>query len=467
MEEKIYFYYTNDLHSNFNNWSRVTSYLKDAKKRCEAMGNSSWRIDIGDHVDRMHPIADAFKGKANVELMNEADYDVITLGNNEGITLSHDELFQLYDHAQFDVVCGNLHSMDQVEPDWLKPSVVLETVHDVTIGVVGLTAPFNAFYELLDWHVSPPYEQLEKIIDDIRGKVDIIILLSHLGFSEDQEIADRFTEIDVIIGGHTHHLLRTGEYINDTLITAAGKHCNYVGEVILTWDHQTQKLVNKEAYTTNISHLPQDNQTEDKVTKLLEQATVHLAEPVVNLTEPLAVNWWEETPIIKALADSIKLQTNADCSMLNAGVLLEGLPEGEVTYGDIHRICPHPINTCVVELTGNELLEVIRTSQTEDFMNFQLKGFGFRGKVLGKMTFSGIELATEELTNGDIFIRQAFLDGQSALEANQTYRVATADTFTFGRLLPEVAKSEVKQYYLPAFLRDILAETLQQFVNEG
>src|SRR5699024_5993118 len=114
----------------------------------------------------------------------------------------------------------------------------------VKVGFIGLTAPFNAFYELLDWHVSSPYRVLDSYIRGLSEKTDVIVLLSHLGISEDQEIARRFPEIDVIIGGHTHHLLRTGEHVNNTVITAAGKHCYHVGEVILTWDHEKKKLVN-------------------------------------------------------------------------------------------------------------------------------------------------------------------------------------------------------------------------------
>ncbi|WP_077317733.1 bifunctional metallophosphatase/5'-nucleotidase [Virgibacillus proomii] len=460
MKEHIYFYYTNDLHSNFDNWSQVSCYLKEAKKSCQSMGKSCWIVDIGDHIDRMHPIAEAFKGTANVQLMNEAGYDVVTLGNNEGITISHDDLVHLYDEASFEVVCANLHSMNNEKPDWLNPSVVLTSVHGVKIGVIGLTAPFNDYYQLLDWYVSPPYEQLEQMIGKIKQQADIIVLLSHLGYSEDQEIAKRFPDIDVIIGGHTHHFLRKGEMVNNTLLTAAGKHCHFVGEVILTWDHEQGKLVHKEAYTTNITHLPKDPQTEEILTTYQQEAERILAKPVVRLPETLEVDWRKETPVLQALTDSIKQQTNADCSMLNAGLLLESLPSGVVTYGDIHRICPHPINTCVVELTGRELLETIRSSFSKEFIELKLKGFGFRGKIIGKMAFSGLSLCMERLKNGEVFVKQAYLEEKYPLKSDQTYTIATADTFTFGRLLPEVARSRVKNYYLPEFLRDILAETL-------
>lgn len=462
MEEQIYFYYTNDLHSKFDHWSQVSYFLKQSKRRCEVTGESCWTVDIGDHMDRVHPIAEAFKGQANTALLNEAGYDIVTLGNNEGITISHDELHALYDEAKFTVVCGNLHDTIGKSPSWLQSYTIVTSKQGVKIAVLGLTAPFNAYYELLGWHVSPPLEQLEHLLDTVNREADIIIVLSHLGYSEDCEIARRFPNIDVIIGGHTHHLLKSGEYVNNSLITAAGKNCYYVGEVILTWDHKRGKLKSKQAYTSSISHFPKDLDTEKLLAAYEEKAENILAKPVIELSSRLEVNWRKVTPVLQALTEALKEQTNADFAMLNAGVLLESLPKGVVTYGDIHRICPHPINTCVVELTGSEIVEAIRSSLTEEFMEFQLKGFGFRGKMIGRMAFSGLTPQLEKLKDGAVLVKQVCQTRDVPLQPNQMYTLATADTFTFGRLIPEIARSKMKKYYLPAFLRDILAQTLRR-----
>lgn len=460
MQEQLYFYYTNDLHSDFEHWSRVTGYFKDKATQRKERNESYWTVDIGDHVDRVNPIAEAFMGKANVELLNQADYDIVTLGNNEGMTLSHEDLYELYDEAHFDVVCANLHSMRE-NPAWLNSTVHVESSHGVKIGVIGLTAPFNDFYELLDWHISSPIPTLANYIEDLKESTDIIVLLSHLGLSEDQELAKTFPDIDLIIGGHTHHLLRTGEEVNNTLITAAGKHCQFVGEVILTWDHERKQLVHKEAYTTDITHLPKDLPTEQHLLELNRQAQTYLNRTVVHLDQPIEVNWFSHTDVMQNLSNTMKTWTNADCAMLNAGLLLDGLSAGEVSYGDVHAICPHPINPCVVELNGNELLEVIRASLTKDFMELKLNGFGFRGEVLGQMFFSELELNTHDVAGGQYFVESASINGERLL-ADKTYTVALPDMFTLGQLLPEVARSEVKKYFLPEFIRDLLVDTLKK-----
>lgn len=461
MEEKLFFYYTNDLHSNFDQWARVAGYLKEAKEMKRAENQSCWLVDIGDHVDRVHPIAEAFMGKANVQLMNDVGYDIVTFGNNEGITLAHADLYHLYDDATFDIVCANLQNLAGDNPSWFHPSVKVTSLNGVRIGVLGLTAPFNAFYELLDWHILPPLEVLDTYVNDLAKHTDVIILLSHLGITEDQEIARRYDEIDVIIGGHTHHLLRTGEMVNDTIITAAGKHCAFVGEVILTWDPVSQKLVNKEAYTTDITHRAKDLQTEQKLNDLIVQSDKVLEENVVTLGEIIEVSWFKDTPIMEKLTETLRTWTKADCAMLNAGVLLDRFEVGDVSLGDIHRICPHPINPCVVALKGDELMEVIRASFTKEFTELKLKGFGFRGEVLGRMIYAGVEVETEISEDGHEYVKNVTMDGQP-IDHGKTYQIATADTFTFGRLLPEIAKSEMKKYFLPEFLRDLLALTLKR-----
>src|SRR5699024_5495697 len=136
--ESIYLYFTNDLHSDFEQWPRTAGYLKRMKNRRQARTDTCYLVDVGDHMDRVHPISEAFMGKANVKLMNEIGYDVVTIGNNEGITISHEDLYELYDEAEFDVVVSNLKHIEGNPPSWLLESKVMESSSGVRIGFLGL-----------------------------------------------------------------------------------------------------------------------------------------------------------------------------------------------------------------------------------------------------------------------------------------------------------------------------------------
>lgn len=459
MLETFHFLYTNDLHSYFDHWSRVATFLKLKRLEYEERKQSYWVVDIGDHIDRVSPITEATMGKANVGLLNDLEYDYITIGNNEGLTLAHNDLYHLYDDATFEVIVSNLQCTEKEAPNWLSSYQIITSTGGVRIGLIGLTAPFNPYYHLLGWHVEPIFPTLENLLEKLRGKTDVILLLSHLGIYEDERIAKHFPEIDVIIGGHTHHLLRSGETVGETLLTAAGKHCAHVGEVSITFDHSKKKVVNKQAVTTEIEPLHRDLRTEERIWELEEQAEVILSKRIIEVDEPIKVNWFQETEIMKQFTEQLRRWTKADGAFLNAGLLLDEFPAGEITYRDVHRNCPHPINPCVVELTGAELLEVAELALSKSFMELKLRGFGFRGEILGRMVFSGFDVRTRFDEEGNEFVEKILFNGKE-IDLIQNYRIVTADTFTFGRLLPPVARSEVKDLFLPEFLREVLVHTL-------
>lgn len=461
MKEKLYFYYTSDLHSHFENWPQIVGYFNEKKKKHESKGEQYWLFDNGDHVDRFHPIAEGLMGKGNVELLNQAGYDVATIGNNEGITLASEDLHSLYDHAIFNVVCANLECKSMSSPEWLKPYEILESRFGTRIGVIGLTAPFQAFYEQLGWNVISPFEVLDTVVDELSEKTDIIILLSHLGINEDEEIARKYPNIDIIIGGHTHHLFKNGEYIDGALLTAAGKHGTHIGEIVVEWNVDTRHLERKEAYAISTEQLKKDDVVSEEVQQIRSKAVHELGTPITDLEEPLHIAWFQKTPLMSRLTEQLRVWTSSDIAMLNAGVLLDHLPAGPITYEDIHRICPHPMNPCHVDLRGSELLEVIRAAHTKELTEIRLKGFGFRGEVIGKMVFAGVDITLNLDDDGEEHVENVTFDGDP-IDHDRVYRFATADTFTFGRFFPEIAYAKSKTYYMPELLRDLLTEVLKQ-----
>ncbi|CQR46549.1 Endonuclease YhcR precursor [Paraliobacillus sp. PM-2] len=462
MEEQLFLYYTSDLHSYFNNWPKIVSFLKEKQAQRLRDNQHMILLDNGDHIDRVHPVSEALLGQGNVALLNEANYDVVTIGNNEGITLDHDSLYHLYDDANFSVVCANIHSSDGNNPNWLHSTTYRETNSGLTIGIIGLTAPFYAFYEPLHWTIEDPFAALDREIEQLTQKADIIVLLSHLGINDDERIATSYPMIDVIIGGHTHHLFRNGEIINKSILTAAGKYGHYVGEVILTWDHDQNKLINKQAYATQIDHFSEDKESKQLISEQTKRSTTLLNQPIATLANSLNIEWYKTSLIMQQLTDILLDWTKADFAMLNAGLLLNSLPKGVVNYADIHRICPHPINPCVVTITGQELLEVIREVLTKRFMNLEVQGYGFRGKVIGKMVFSGLEIKSNRDSDGNEQVTSV-MHNQQPLIMNKIYYLATADMFTFGHLSPQIARSTSKQFFMPEFIRDLLIKTLVKY----
>ena len=170
-----------------------------------------------------------------------------------------------------------------------------------------------------------------------------------------------------------------------TLVTCA--YCGYRDEEIAEKDGRAIKTERLGAYSKPLSTI-----------EILQEESEHImAESVVHLKESLPVDWFQETPFSHMLASALKTWCNAEIGMVNAGVLLEGLEEGVVTRGDIHRICPHPINPCALKVPGKILREVILKARKPNMENLEVKGFGFRGKVMGKMIYAGVEVIPDTI----------------------------------------------------------------------
>ncbi|MFL6563013.1 MAG: bifunctional metallophosphatase/5'-nucleotidase, partial [Bacillus sp. (in: firmicutes)] len=93
--ETIHIYHTNDVHSHLENWPRISQFLTQKKEIHQEKDEDVLLFDIGDFIDRWHPYTEATMGKVNIDLLNECQYTAVTIGNNEGINLPHDDLNQL------------------------------------------------------------------------------------------------------------------------------------------------------------------------------------------------------------------------------------------------------------------------------------------------------------------------------------------------------------------------------------
>ncbi|SFP50667.1 bifunctional metallophosphatase/5'-nucleotidase [Salibacterium halotolerans] len=457
--QPIYLYHTNDLHSNLEQWPAAVSYVKECARFHDKKEETALFFDLGDHADRVHPVTEATRGKGNVALLNQGGIHYAAIGNNEGITLSKVELEALYEEAEFTVLLANLFDENGHLPAWARPYDIVETKEGVRIGLIGMTVPFYPFYRELGWDVRDPLDILPGLAAEVKQQADAVVLLSHLGYPQDEEIARTYSDIDVILGAHTHHLLKTSILQNDTLIAQCGKSGYYAGQVKLEFDKETKQLINKEGAAVDISKEEPDSGTNHLLQQLKKDAEATMNHAVAFMEEPLPVSWTDESPFADKLAQGLREWCGAEISMVNSGLLLKSLPSGTVRRADLHRLCPHPINPCVLPVPGAVLKETISAAFTEKMIHLPVKGLGFRGEVLGRMAFSGMDIVWEKNGTREQ-IKDIQIHGES-LDPKRTYQLATADMFTFGPLFPGLAHCGPKTYYMPEMMRDVLAFALK------
>ncbi|MDF2923673.1 MAG: metallophosphoesterase [Paenibacillaceae bacterium] len=457
-EAKIVLLHTNDIHSSFQTMPLVAGTVARLRRRHEDI--PVLFADCGDHLDRMHPITEASDGEAHLEIMEAMGYDFITLGNNEGLTFTRERLEELFTkHRGFEVIAANLKEQATgAPPRWMKPSHIWEQ-DGIRIGFIGATAAYSIFYNLLGWQVDEPYEAIRREAALLKGRVDAVVVLSHLGLRWDKRLAEEVEGIDLILGGHTHHVLEPPLRHGGALLCCCGSLGRYVGEVELYFAGEPRKLVRIEGRIHST-----EQEREDPALKRLIQDHADLAEAgmsqrVALLERHLPIDWERDSPLGNLLAAGIRKQTGAEIGVINSGQLLTSLMPGAVTRGALLEMCPSPVNPCLIRLQGSHLMLALEESLLEEFVHMPLFGNGFRGKHLGGLCVDGLLVIWNPAGKPYNKIREIRVGGEQ-FDPKRDYLVGTADMFTFGTGYLSLKEGREARYFLPGFLRHTLEAEL-------
>ncbi len=157
-------------------------------------------------------------GGLEVDLVNALGYDCITLGNHEfdnGI----EDLEARLARVECPVVCANIDLSPFKLGEYVKPCTVLRRAGR-KIGIIGLTSNLARNVSATISSRIPQLDNVEvtnKWAEYLRNdqKCDLVILLSHLGYSNDQALIPRCSGIDLVVGGHSHTFVDDFIYVPD------------------------------------------------------------------------------------------------------------------------------------------------------------------------------------------------------------------------------------------------------------
>jgi 2',3'-cyclic-nucleotide 2'-phosphodiesterase (5'-nucleotidase family) len=144
--------------------------------------------------------------KANliIESFNLMGYDAIGIGDDD-LTLGKEFLLEISKKANFPFLSSNL--LDEASGKTLLQSSVIKEIKGLRIGIFSLLSP-DFFTNPSDprrkgLNIQSPIETAQAMIKELKPKTDLIILLSHLGYGKDVELARAVQGINIIVGGHT------------------------------------------------------------------------------------------------------------------------------------------------------------------------------------------------------------------------------------------------------------------------
>jgi 2',3'-cyclic-nucleotide 2'-phosphodiesterase (5'-nucleotidase family) len=199
-------------------------------------------LDSGDlFFDKHHKAispgnvtAQSEKAHLILQCYNLLGFDALGIGDDD-LTLGKDFLVKLSKHASFPFVSSNLMNRESGKP--LFQTHVIKETGGLRIGIFSLLSP-HFFSGESDTRtrgivIKEPLEEAKSILSKIRPQADLIVLLSHLGYISDIELAEILPGIDVIVGGHSGRSLSYPMWVRDTIIVQVGSKGLRVGELRL------------------------------------------------------------------------------------------------------------------------------------------------------------------------------------------------------------------------------------------
>lgn len=149
-------------------------------------------------------------GNIEIDVMNTLGFDVACLGNHE-FDNGPVELARRLAALKAQVVCANYDFTDSPLDGLVKPYTIVRKAGK-KIGIIGLLTDIR---QVVDKEIAAEFkyldpadvtERLASFLKEEKG-CDLVICLSHLGYTEDMELASMVHDLDLIVGGHTHALL--------------------------------------------------------------------------------------------------------------------------------------------------------------------------------------------------------------------------------------------------------------------
>ncbi len=423
----------------FGGIGRLRTAIDQRRDALKAAGENVVLLSAGDNFQGSLYYTQ-YKSQIVTDFFNQMGFDVVATGNHE-FDDGPEEYAKFIENAQFPVIGGNFDtSKDQTLAG--RPSgVIVLNVGGEQVAFVGATTE-----DTPEISSSGPTIEFQSVVDYVRGAVgvleqagiDKIVVLSHIGYVEDQALAAAVPGIDLIVGGHSHTLLSdtdekaAGPY--PTMVSAgnsqvpvvqAHQYGKYLGDLKVTWDDDGKVIAaDGEPLLLDASVAP-DEVFVAEVAELgvpLEELKAEVIGTATALIEgDRNVCRVMECAMGNLVADA-QLDRVADqgisISIANSGGLRASIDAGEITMGEALTVLPFSNTLSTFELKGADIVASLENglSQIEEVA-------GRFPQVAGlKFSFDKSRPAGERLV-GDVLVQEG--EAWVPIDPDKTYGVVT------------------------------------------
>ena len=402
---KLTILHTNDVHSHHApnaDGDGGAALASSVIKQVRAANPNTLLLSAGDtFIGTLFYIK--HHGIDSAELMNLMKYDAMTLGNHE-FDEGDGNLELFIEKLKFPMVAANVNFEKSKTITKIAPYVVLQKGGE-KIGVIGLANPETP-------SMSRPGSDLvfsadvvlatQTRVNELEKKgVNKIIVLSHIGYGADQELAKAVKGVDIIVGGHTHTLLSNfdnravGAYPTKiknpegktVLVVQAGEYLQYIGKLDVEFDPNGE-LVSSKGDTIYLSHYITPDPTISALVGKLYAPIAALTKDVIGkstvyLEGDRKICRTQECNLGNLLTDAMRALSGAQVALENGGGIRASIKEGNVTLGDVLTVLPFGNLISTFSLKGEDLLAALENgvSQMQDGGGRFLQVSGLRYQV--------------------------------------------------------------------------------------
>ena len=460
----------------------VTGYINIVRE--ENPDGVLW-LDGGDAMQGTL-ISNYFDGASTIDALNAMGVAAMAVGNHE-FDWGQDVLKDRKNQAKFPFLAANIFYADKegktnegvgFRPNWAKPFDV-QKVHGVKVGIIGIanpttpsiTNPINVSDLVFTDPVAAVNDQLPKV--EATG-ANMVIVVAHIGGfypNFDEGIKDLAcgldpNKVDLIVSGHTHSRIddvicgipvvqayssgTAFARVDFTVDTDTGEAVNYVMNPYPVTTYQTYygaPATYQRWDTGEYQEVVPDPEVAAIVDSYAAEVSAAENEVIGETTTDITRMYRYESSMGDWITDIMKAyDSNIDFAFTNSGGLRADIDAGPITFGEVFEAQPFDNTLVTVELTGDEVIQVLEEGITGAHGVIQVSGLSFAFDY-------GAEAPGDSVIVGDVID----LDTGLPLDPAATYLVAVNDFIAVGGddYTTLAANPQVNSYVL---IRDLVVD---------
>lgn len=352
------------LYKEVGGYARIATLIKHIKAE---KNNQVLVLDNGDTIHGTFAAVNS-KGKAMLPVLNKMGIEGMTAHWEFGY--GPERFMKITEELNYPMLAINAY--DEKSDELLFDPYLIKNYDGLKVGIIGIAATIIDKV-MPGWFSEGTYftmgkEELPHYIDKLRNekKVDLVVVLSHLGFPQETKLAKEIDGIDVLLSGHTHNRVHKPALINDTIIIQSGCHGSFVGRLDL--EINNRKVVDfRHQLLTVEKSIAEDEEIKAEIEKIMKSHRDKLNEVLGYTDIALHRNLVMESTMDNFLLDSLLDLTGAEMAFSNGWRYGAPIVPGPITRNDLWNIIPVNPPVSTVKLSGKELWEMMEGNLERTF----------------------------------------------------------------------------------------------------